>query len=707
MLVSVFSPFTRLFGRRADIWPGLSLLLAGALLIMPGAPTSAFGGTPLSNPARAALVILLIGGAWLLLFRTVRAARPWVTVALLALCLVKAVSANIGAPSGWRAEYDMLDKTPARATFFWRFGAHAFRLEPEIALEGTRPGMHFLNALRYSHGLYVPALREQTVPLRITWSGLVPASAQLSASLSARGTVRVMADGHELGTWTDPSTQSIVLPATSGGPIAVHVVYDKPADVLPLAVLRWSTADGPAPAVAPDAAALARAAWEPAARRVTTLVCVIGLVLCFIQLLAGTMAWPLRPRAQGSVVGALAVLAVAGYFAWQGYSVNQPFVDRGAFMSDGNDPLGYEGAARDVMEFGLLMNSGRPHGSGQPFAFYPFYPYVLAGVHWLIGDDGGAIFLANAVFVASTLLLLWFLGWSRLPGTMAAVAALAFGLFLHRHVFAYTAHAFTDNLYLPMVFAALAAVVWAVRTGAVVPGILAGVICALGAETRPSLLTLFPILLPLLLFGLRAWTLARRVRLIALLMVGFLLGVAPFAVRNRIVSGQTVLVSSSWIQLPLFLVPPAEAGAVMARFPKPPTPTESLTAVAEIVRAHPWRSLTTEIRKVLFTFGFTNLAGIQDVTLKPEFVLATAMGLIALLRRDVPSPVALIGVAFALSHLAAMVTATPWTYGYKSILPFQALTLFWAPFLLRRFAAAPVSAAQPSWPHTGAEASVR
>ena len=35
-----------------------------------------------------------------------------------------------------------------------------------------------------------------------------------------------------------------------------------------------------------------------------------------------------------------------------------------------------------------------------------------------------------------------------------------------------------------------------------------------------------------------------------------------------------------------------------------------------------------------------------------------------------------------------MLTAAPWTYGYKTILPFQALTLFWAPFVLLRLAAA-------------------
>lgn len=685
------------------------MVVAGALLIMPGAPTSPFGGTPLSHSARAALFVLLMGGAWMLLFRTIRSSRPWVTAALLGLCLVKAASASFGAPSGWRAEYDMLDHTPARATFFWHFGAHSYRIEPEIALKNTRPGMHFLNSFRYNTGVFEGQFREKTVPMRITWTGAAqpasasaastpPAATPLTASLSAQGTVRVMADGRELGTWTDPSEQAIVLPATSGAPVAVQVIYDKPADVLPLAALTWNTADGaaPPPAIAPDAAALARAGSEGVARRITTLSVVIGFGLLFIQIFAGTLAWPPRPRAEGAVVGALAVLAVVGFFAWKGYTTYKPYVDGAHFMSAGNDPLGYEAASRDIMEFGLLMHSGRPHGTGRPFSFYPFYPYVLAGAHWVIGDDAGAIFIANTLFIASTLLLIWFLGWCRLPGVIAAIAALAFGVLLYRHAFPYTADAFTDNLYLPMVFAALASVVWAVRTGAILPGIIAGVLCALGAETRPSLLTLFPFLLPMLLLGLREWTWARRVQLVVVLIAGFLIGIAPFAVRNRIVSGQTVMVSSSWIQLPLFLVPPAEQDTILKRFPVPPTPKEALTAVAEIVREHPWRSVDIEARKVLFTLGFTNLSTMAQLPLKPEFVVATALALIALLRRSVPWPVSLITAAFALSHLAAMVTATPMTYGIKSILPFQALTLFWAPFALRGRAAVPVRAAKPS-----------
>ena len=66
-----------------------------------------------------------------------------------------------------------------------------------------------------------------------------------------------------------------------------------------------------------------------------------------------------------------------------------------------------------------------------------------------------------------------------------------------------------------------------------------------------------------------------------------------------------------------------------------------------------------------------------------SFLAITAVGLLALIRRAVPSPAVLVTGAFAVSHGLAMVMAAPWTYGYKSILPTLVLSLFWAMFLLR------------------------
>ena len=164
------------------------------------------------------------------------------------------------------------------------------------------------------------------------------------------------------------------------------------------------------------------------------------------------------------------------------------------------------------MEFGLLMNSGRPIGTGSPFGFYPLYPVRARLRALVIGDDAGAIsprqhHLRRLDAPVALVHRLAPPARSACRGRRVGVRGIPLSACLR-----YTADAFTDNLFLPMFFAAMASLVWAVRARAVVPGILAGIVCALGAETRPSLLTLFPILLPMLLFGLRDWTWQQRGR---------------------------------------------------------------------------------------------------------------------------------------------------------------------------------------------------
>ena len=110
-----------------------------------------------------------------------------------------------------------------------------------------------------------------------------------------------------------------------------------------------------------------------------------------------------------------------------------------------------------------------------------------------------------------------------------------------------------------------------------------------------------------------------------------------------------------------------------------PSALQSIAIAADIARAHPWRTLLIEGRKVGFTLGFTNLA--SGLPLYWEFVAATGLGLLALVRRSVPSPISTVTALFLASHMVAIISAAPWTYGYKSILPFQVATLFSAAFL--------------------------
>jgi hypothetical protein len=681
---------------RADSLRSLLLFLGVvALLVLPGAPDSPFGGTPLSGVGRGCLAMYVVAGAWMLLFRSVRPVPLWAVLALACACALKLGFGTVGIPSGWRAEYDMLDGPVKRATFFWRFDQHRYRIEPSIDVEGNRPGMHFLNDLRYASGAFLAEARQVTVPLRVAWTGHLRAGrpSLLAAIVSARGTVRVRLDGHEVWSASDPDGQLVELTLAEGGPHVLAVVYEKPAKVNPLMTFRWQ---GTSPRVSPDASS-ARSSWiQRSAGALTTALCSAGAIV-FIVAAVTPRIRPLAPRRSGSRLAALTALAVSGFLVGQALRTNQPLIDRTYFMSTGNDPIAYEGAARDIMEFGLLMNGGRSLGEGNPYGYYPLYSYVLAAVHWLIGDDAAAAFLANGMFLASTVWFTWMLGWCALRGMAAVVAVTGLGMFLWWYAFPYTGETFSDNLFLPMVFAALVSVSVAVRTGTTGAATSAGVLCALTAAARPSFLLFLPILAACLMM----WDRHRRpraLRLIVLLFVGFVVGVAPFTLRNYLVSGQFVmLMGAPGSGIPHFLVP--SSAELSGRLTGAPSFSEILTVSAEIFVTHPWRSFTIEARKVLFTLGFTNLSPYEQA-LRPSFVVVTAMGFMALARGRVPSSVALVGVAFALSHGLSMILAAPWTYGYKTILPNLTLSLFWSMYLLHSRATATRDVSVPAAPTT-------
>ena len=63
-------------------------------------------------------------------------------------------------------------------------------------------------------------------------------------------------------------------------------------------------------------------------------------------------------------------------------------------MVAGDDPMIYEGYARDILFNGILMNGGAPLGQGEPFYYQAFYPYFLAASHAIFGEGFfGVLFL--------------------------------------------------------------------------------------------------------------------------------------------------------------------------------------------------------------------------------------------------------------------------------------------------------------------------
>ncbi len=346
-------------------------------------------------------------------------------------------------------------------------------------------------------------------------------------------------------------------------------------------------------------------------------------------------------------------------------------------LFSGDDPLAYEGYARNVLFHGLLMPNGAEVGHGAAYYHYPLYSYGLALAHVVFGEQFSSVVFLNILSVCAILLLCWHLGWRRLPTWAAVCAGLAMGWFIVRHLMPYTYTAFSDNAFVSLVFVALLASVTALECGERRWWVLAGVSAAWAAAARPSFLTylgLFPVAVVVL--SDERWR-KRSFRSAGLFLVGVLLGLSPFALRNWIMTRKLVLLVNSWIQIPYFLYPWDRPNPVSSVSGLP----EAITKAVDIILTQPAMVADIEWRKVAFTLGWTQ-AGPAAVGAHWDLLLLTCLFAAAVLLGKIPRRLTLVVVAFAVSHVAAMVLAAPWTYGYKTILPLHAVFLFGSVYLL-------------------------
>jgi len=671
-------------GVRAPLFAVLAL--TGLVILAPGAFTSAFAGPPLSEVARW-LLVALVWLAGMVAVRRPERRPPWSVLVLLASLLgVQLWAGSTSTAVGWRAEYTLLDAPPARAQFAWRHGVHDYRLEPVIDFDGTSAGLHFLNDLGRYGAAISPTTRDVSVPVLMEWTGIgyLPEGGPLTVRVTGRGAVRVTVNGTHLidrqGPEVSEFASTAALPA---GPVSVAVRYEKPSGVAPKLIVvptspisgavtmhpfhRSATEPFPQPQVVD---------WSGAAVFAAVGLC-LGAVTFAYQPISGLAAL-LRAIASPSIV----VLVVYGALLFSAGRDAIPFLHTTFHLWSGDDPLAYVGNGRGILLEGWLMPNGRPIGQGEPFYFYPLFPYVIALAHRLIGEDFSVVRLVNGWAVCALVPLTWLLGLNRLPWWSAAVGTIALGWFIHAHMLPYALIGYTDSLFTGVVFATLALCVRSVRAGGWW-AVGAGVACALAAATRPSFLTFTPLFLTALVLIRRDVPMGQRLRTAGGVAAGFVLGLAPFALRNLIVARKAVVLVSSWIQLPYFLVPPEVApNPVPAMFDHNPSLVESVGAVLRIFAADPVGVIGLELRKVAFTLGMTHWGMPGGSVLHPELLVLTALFIAVMVTRRLPAALRLTLGTFAVSHLVAMVLAAPWTYGYKTILPLHAVFLFAAVHLL-------------------------
>lgn len=226
------------------------------------------------------------------------------------------------------------------------------------------------------------------------------------------------------------------------------------------------------------------------------------------------LATGLAVLATAWLVRALYVVSVAGQPA-----VRFPMVDSLAYH-----------------ERALAILGGDWVGEG---VFYqdPLYPYVLAGLYALFGPGSIGVLLAQAAIDAATAALVFAVG-RRVFGYGAGLTAGALAVF-------YSVFWYYDALLLKVatsVFAVtltLALCVWARRRGGAARWAAAGAALGAAALTRGNVLLFVP--------ALAVWVavaVPRRRAALAGLAAGFVLVVAPVTIRNAVVGGDFVLITS-------------------------------------------------------------------------------------------------------------------------------------------------------------------
>ena len=676
----------------------IAVALAMATVVAPGAFGSAFAGPPLGEIARWILVAGLFTSVCVAVLRPRHALPLTVIAALAGLLGVQVWIGTTAEPGGWRGTYVLLDEPQAEAQFAWRYAVHPYRIDRAIEFSGSSAGLHFLNDLGRYGAAISPDMREVSVPLRITWDGVayLPEGGPVTVRITGRGAVSVTVNGSPLISNPGPDASEF---ATSGplpvGHVNLSIVYQKPSGIAPALIVR---------AVSPISGQLDVRPFhkDTPVPPLPTLDWSLAIVMTSVGMLLAALLWACDAaylagqarRAPGRAAGTLALLLAFGTVLYLAGRDAVPFLNTTFHLWSGDDPLAYVGNARNILLEGWLMPAGRPLGSGEPYYVYPLFPYVVGLAHWVVGEDFAVVRLVNGWAVAAVLPLCWALAWHGMRWWAAIAGIGAMAWLIVRHMLPYALIGYTDSLFTGIVFLALVCCRQAITARGWWPPV-AGFVCAMAAATRPSFLTFTPLFVVALLATWRSVPFAARARVAGGVLAGFLVGLAPFGVRNLIVAGKFVVLVSSWIQLPYFLVPPeVTPNPVPAMFSTAPSLPESLLTVGRMFFDDPTGVVRLELRKVAFTFGMTDWGMPGGSTRHPELLLLSALFVAVLVRRRLPLPLGIVVCTFALSHVIAMVMAAPWTYGYKTILPLHAVFLVSACYLLPGAVAA--SGVQPT-----------
>lgn len=400
-------------------------------------------------------------------------------------------------------------------------------------------------------------------------------------------------------------------------------------------------------------------------------------------------AVPLRPRADALSVVALAAIA---YIAWRA----APLAGVPIILTGGDDWLTHESFARDIVLNGPLMTLGRSIGSAAPFSTQPLYPYFVALVHLVTGEDFWGVFVVQQLLFAG---MIWaaFQLTVAMFGRLEGWLALALGLYFTSivsiaqrppHMMEFL---LGESLFLPLLAFWALALVRVATSGrpalAAMAG--AGLLGGMAVVTRsPLLLALPPI------WAVLAWSRWRRWRRASLLPLALFTCclVAPIGMatlRNGIASGQWVIVSNAGpINFYLGNKPPpkidvrrAETRPIYRHLGLDPL----VAQVAEYAIQAPGAFARGLLDKALYVLGLREWAAEPRL-----FVLLWGSGLagITLLVTAGADAAAirLLPAIIAACHLLIMIIIGNFTYRYRLVYPMYLMLIPYSAGALARLA---------------------
>lgn len=541
----------------------LAAFVAGALgyLLATGHPESWLPGLPWGP---LALSLAVLGGVALWVCWPPAGARlgSWWRLAALAVCVLALLKAGLGGLAlqsglpGWYFDNSRFQGEPERSTEF--LGEPWTRRERELFFGGDEFPVYFLNDVQRFNFYGPEAEKRRNLPFSVRWEGVlyVPADGTYRLWLTASGPAALRVDGQQVALVdADGRDTYEARLELARGSHPIRVTYARRAPRSPDLKVEWDVGGERQPLRVPYVypGAVSAEQWQrdrtvlAAARALDGAFVALGGVALAV-LLAGFVRRLVREPARRWRHAERALLGAWLAAVFLGAAIPRlDRVDKMVLLGGGQDWLTHESLARDILFNGPLMTLGKPLGEGRTFYAQPFYPYALAAMHWLSGEDQFGPVTLQVFGAGLAGVLLYFLA-RRLFGTAAALAA--FGLFLPLwawHLDWVARRLLSEPVYFVVLPALLLVLVRCLDERRPRDFALAGLLLGLAVVTRGPTLLFVPLAAAILWLGLRraglsAGQAAGRLGLL-LVVASVLIGLVPL--RNQIVAGEPTLVASS------------------------------------------------------------------------------------------------------------------------------------------------------------------